>query len=191
MRRAGALIVVLLAAALGGCASLTKSECRTGDWTAIGHADGERGLPASELDKHVDACKDHGVTPDAARYRAGHAQGLAAFCTPRGGYVAGRSGEGETAACPATAKDFREAHRRGRDVHVVLRDVQDLRRSLEDLQMAAMAGDYAPEDRTQMRFRADEIERRLRLREWELERLDRQYAREFGAPELTWQELRH
>lgn len=191
MRRTGPLIVVALAAALGGCASLSKSECRAGDWNAIGRADGERGLPATEIDRHRDACKDHDVTPDAARYRAGHAQGLATFCTPRGGYVAGRKGDGNARACPDTAKGFSEAYRRGREVYVVLRDVQDLRRSLDDLQAAAMAGDYAPEDRTQMRFRTDDIERRLRLREWELERLDRQYAREFGAPELTWQELRY
>jgi len=191
MHRAGALIVAALALAAGACASLSEKQCRSGDWTAIGRADGERGLPAGEIERHREACAAHRVKPDAGRYRAGHEQGLAAYCTPRGGYVAGRRGEPYRDVCPAaSAEKFRAAFDRGREVDRVLRDVKDLRRSLDELELSAMSGDYSPEDRTQLRFRADELNQRLRMREWDLERLDRKYASEFNAPELGWQELR-
>lgn len=189
LRTPAALAAALL---LAGCASLSEKECRSGDWAAIGRADGERGAPLAELTRHREACAEHGVTPDGARYRQGHAEGLKAYCTPSGGYLAGRRGDAYREACPAGATEakFLEAFRRGREVSDLVRDVRDLRRSLDDLELAAMSGDYAPEDRTQLRFRADELSQRLRMKEWELERLDRKYAREFGAPELSWQELR-
>ena len=191
MHRAGALIVTALALAAGACASLSEKQCRSGDWAAIGRADGARGLPAGEIEKHREACAAHGVKPDAARYRAGHEQGLAVYCTPRGGYLAGRRGDAYGDVCPAaSAGKFRAAFERGREVARVLRDVKDLRRSLDELEISAMSGDYSPEDRTQLRFRADELNQRLRMREWDLERLDRKYASEFNAPELSWQELR-
>lgn len=192
MRGARALSAVLLALAAGGCASLSGQECRAGDWAAIGRQDGAKGLPATQLERHREACGSHGVAPDEAGYRAGHAQGLADYCTPRGGYVAGRRGDSYRDVCPAsTAEAFLAAHRHGREVHALLEDVKALRRSVHEVQSLALTGDYAPEDRTQMRFRADELEQRLRLREWELERLDRRYARDYGAPELSWQELRN
>lgn len=190
MRRPRALTALALAAAVGGCASLSEKQCR-GDWTEIGRADGARGVPAQELERHVEACAKHGIAPDAARYRAGHAQGLEAFCTPRGGYLAGRRGEPHRGVCSgAREAQFLEAHRRGREVAEVLREVRELRRARDELEMAALQGEYAPEDRTQLRFRAEEAGQRLRIKEWDLERLDRRYAREFGAPELSWTELR-
>ena len=186
------LLVLLALLALGGCASLSEKQCESGDWTAIGRKDGERGLEASEFERHRDACQAHGVTPDAERYRAGRDQGLAVFCTPRGGYVAGRRGDSYREVCPAASADkFLAAFRRGREVNVVVRDVKELRRSLDELEAAAMTGDYAPEDRTQMRFRADELNQRLRMKEWDVERLDRKYARQFDAPELDWVDLRY
>lgn len=191
MRGAGALIAVLLALAASGCASLSERQCRSGDWTAIGRADGAKGLPAKEIERHREACAAHGVAPDEPRYRAGHEQGLAEYCTPRGGYVTGRSGGTYRDACPAARADaFLQAHRHGRDVQALLDEVKSLRRSIDELQAVAMSGDYGPEDRTQLRFRVDELGQRLRMREWELERLDRKYAQEYGAPELTWAELR-
>lgn len=190
MRRLGVLTALALAAALGGCASLSEKECR-GDWSAIGRADGARGLPEQELERHAEACGKHDVAPDAARYRAGHAEGIATYCTPRGGYLAGRHGARYREVCPAaTAAAFLAAHRRGLEVAELLREVRELRRLKADLELAALQGDYGPEDRTQLRFRAEHAGQRLRIREWDLERLDRRHAREYGAPELSWSELR-
>ena len=184
--------VLLLPLLLAACASLTEKECRAGDWREIGRKDGAAGVPLTELSRHREACAEHGVAPDTAQYREGHAAGLKSYCTPAGGYLAGRRGDSYREVCPAGAgeKAFLDAFRHGREVHALILEIRDLRRNLDDLEMAAMSGDYAPEDRTQLRFRAEEVGRRLRLREWDLERLDRRYAREFGAPELSWQEMR-
>jgi hypothetical protein len=188
MRRAGALILAL---ALAGCASLSEKQCRSGDWRALGEQDGARGTPVTELEQHRKACDAHGVKPDEALYRAGHAAGLARYCTPSSAYEAGRAGGGSSEACPpATVKDFQRGLHRGREVYRLLVDLRELRRQRDELQLAAMSGDYAPEDRTQLRFRADELNDRVRMKEWDLERLDRRYAREFGAPELDWNDLR-
>ena len=184
-------LTLVVALALSACASLSEKQCESDDWTAIGRMDGERGLEASELARHREACAAHGVTPDEARYRAGRDAGLAVFCTPRGGYVAGRRGDVYREVCPAAGADkFLEAFRRGREVSVVLRDVKELRRSLNELEAVAITGDYTPEDRTQLRFRAEELNQRVRMKEWEVERLDRKYARQFDAPDLDWIELR-
>jgi hypothetical protein len=177
--------------ALAGCATLSEKECRRGDWDAIGREDGARGLPAAELERHRTACGKHDITPDASAWHAGHEQGLATFCTPRGGYLAGRGGETYRDVCPAAKEAaFLAAHRRGREVAERMREVRELRQQLRDLEAAALQNDGRPEDRTQMRFRAEEIGQRLRIKEWDLERLDRRYAREFGAPELSWTEMR-
>jgi hypothetical protein len=178
--------------ALAGCATLSEKECR-GDWEAIGRADGARGLPADELERHRTACGKHDITPDAAAWRAGREQGLVTFCTPRGGYLAGRGGETYRDVCPAAKEAaFLAAHRRGREVAELIREVRVLRQRRDDYEAAALQqhDDGRPEDRTQLRFRAEEAGQRLRIREWELERLDRRYAREFGAPELSWTDMR-
>lgn len=191
MRRSGPLIAAAFALAAAGCASLSGKQCRSGDWIAVGRDDGARGLPASEIERHRESCAAHGVMPDAVRYGTGHAEGLAQYCTPRGGYLAGRRADPYRKLCPAGVESrFLEAHRHGREVNVLLNEVKDLRRGVHDMETLALAGDYAPEDRTQMRFRADELNQRLRIREWDLERLDRRYARQYGAPELSWLETR-
>lgn len=190
MRGSGVLTALALAAGLVGCASLSEKECR-GDWAAIGREDGARGLPVQELERHREVCGKHDITPDAARYGAGHAEGLAAFCTPRGGYLAGRRGDAYRDVCPRAAEvAFLAAHRRGREVAELLREVRELRRVKDELELAALQGEYGPEERTHLRFRVEEAGQRLRIREWDLERLDRRSAREYGAPELGWTELR-
>jgi hypothetical protein len=160
-------------------------------WAAIGRADGERGLEAAQLERHREACAVTNVTPDPAAWRAGYEQGLAAYCTPRGGYLAGRGEAGYRQVCPAaTEAAFLAAHRHGREVAAELRELKQLRQRTHELEVAAMSGDYGPEDRTALRFRAEEARQRVRNAEWEVERLDRAYARQYGAPELTWQQLR-
>lgn len=191
MRRAGTLIALAAALLAGGCASLSEQDCRAGDWVDVGRKDGTRGLPVDELEKHRDACKAHDITPDAKNYRRGHAEGLKLYCTPQGGYVAARRGEIYREVCPAgLQRPFLAAFRNGREVHTLLEEVRELRRRADEVQVAAMSGDMSPEQRTDLRFRAEEAKQRLKMKEWDLERLDRKYSREYGASELEWDDLR-
>lgn len=185
------LIALAAGALLAGCASMSGTECSSGNWREVGRGDGARGLPAvNELPKHRKACSDHGVTPDVTAYRAGHAEGLASYCTPSNGYVAARRGELYREVCPAGAVHFLEAFRRGREVSLLLQETRDLRRRIDETQLRAMSDESVAEDRTNLRFRSEELELRLRQNERDIERLDRRYAKAFGAPELSYAELR-
>jgi hypothetical protein len=191
MRRARALTVLLAAAGLCACASLSEKQCRSGDWTSIGRDDGAHGLAANEFDKHREACKPYGKEPDAKAYEAGRAQGLKTYCTQAGAYVSARRGLGYNGVCANRSEGlFLEAFRAGQHVNTQMREVRDLRRDIDELQIAAMSEDHSDAERTQMRFRAQDLNQRLRIREWDLERADRNYAAKFGAPELTWIEVR-
>ena len=191
MRGTGALTLLALVATLGACASLSEKDCAGGDWRGIGRADGQHGLPAGELDKHRKACAAQNVVPDEAAYKAGRDEGLAEYCTPAWAYVNARRGLGYSGVC-ATRNEgaFLEAYRGGQQVATVMRDVYDLRRNVDELEVAAMTRDVPDAERTQMRMRAGDLNQRLRMREWDLEKLDRDFAKRFGAPELTWSELR-
>lgn len=78
MKTALRLIPLLLL--LAGCHSHLQrvADCKTGDWTAIGHKDGLMGEPANYAERK-DFCDDHADKPSiadaAARYSAGWAQG--------------------------------------------------------------------------------------------------------------------
>ena len=61
-----ALLVLLVAATLAGCASLSQHQCLQGDWYSIGVGDGQLGMPADRLDQHTRACAQYGVTIDTS-----------------------------------------------------------------------------------------------------------------------------
>jgi hypothetical protein len=182
-RLAGGVIVAL---ALGGCATLSEEECQGGDWQAIGRADGAAGAPAEQFERHRKACARHGIEPQEPAWRAGHAAGLAEFCTPRGGYVAGRDSKGAKQLCVGAPKEqeFLQALRRGEEISRMRRDLDQLRQNLRDLEMAVISGDYNDYDVTQARMRIGAMQGELRSREWELDRLDAEYAAEYGAPRI-------
>lgn len=69
-----ALLVLLVAATLAGCASLSQHQCLQGDWYAIGVGDGQLGMPADRLDRHTRACAQYGVTIDRQLYLEGRAE---------------------------------------------------------------------------------------------------------------------
>ena len=59
---------------LSGCAAMSESECRTGDWYALGERDatlGQRPL----IERYADQCTRYGVRPAESDYLAGWAIG--------------------------------------------------------------------------------------------------------------------
>lgn len=188
MRGLGAAraLAVIVALAATGCASLSEKECRSGDWEAIGSADGARGARADEVERHRKACARHDAAVDEEAWRAGYARGLEAFCTPAGGYVAARAGERHDNVCFGMTGEerFMAAFRDGEEVHKLLREMRDLRQRMRDYQMAALSGDYDDYDASQMRMRAAEVENALRRKQWQAETLDKRYAAEHGAKPL-------
>lgn len=117
---------LVLTATLQGCASLSEEDCLTADWAVMGEADGQQGLPVSEINRYRRQCAQYGVVPDTHAYLAARDRGLALFCTHDNGYDQGRSGAGHRLVCPAAAEpDFRRGYDLGRAVYVSLTELRN------------------------------------------------------------------
>ena len=70
------------------------------------------------------------MTPDRAAYESGRAEGVAAYCTPAGGYAAGRAGRAYEGVCAAdTPDEFFAAYRHGRAYYALRRRIAALERA--------------------------------------------------------------
>jgi hypothetical protein len=95
------------------CASLSESECRTGDWYNIGLRDGQAGYD-SRAAEHGDACRKQRVKPDLEQYNRGRTEGLRSYCTASNGYQVGLRGTPAGNVCPAASQAaFQNAYQRG------------------------------------------------------------------------------
>ncbi len=113
-------LIAAAAIALGlqGCASVSKNECITADWYAIGYENGIAGQSETQISKYRKSCAEHGVTPDLARFLQGRDVGLQRFCEPRNGYRLGRNGTGYNGVCPQRLDgEFTRAYKTGRELY--------------------------------------------------------------------------
>lgn len=86
-----------------------------GNWYDIGKNDGTQGRALSYLKNHTKACQKHGVAPQQSRYEEGRNVGLKTFCTPLGGFKAGRRGPAYQNVCPALSEvKFHQGYQLGR-----------------------------------------------------------------------------
>jgi hypothetical protein len=90
----------LIALAMVGCSSMSKTECLATDWRTIGYEDGVAGYPGNHIAQHRKACAKHGVATDLALYQKGRAQGLEEYCRPANGYRVGVRGGSYGGVCP-------------------------------------------------------------------------------------------
>lgn len=113
---------ILTATALAACASsMSRADCETADWPALGFADGRSGVPAKVSDARLNACASEGFSVDRAAFGAARLEGLAAYCTPAGGFDAGRLGQDYAGVCPAAAEpDFLSGYEAGEKLHILV-----------------------------------------------------------------------
>jgi len=96
------LSAVAVLAGLAGCASaperptLTAQQCLVTDWAAQGYADGLAGHGRDWIQRHVTACAESGVLPDAEAYNARIGDGQRAYCTPQNGFLLAARGRSYT-----------------------------------------------------------------------------------------------
>ncbi|MFT5541800.1 MAG: hypothetical protein ACI97K_001856 [Glaciecola sp.] len=92
---------------LGGCANMSKEQCETANWQAIGYEDGVAGQRDSQFSQHRQECADHGVTASIDDYLSGHKDGSQKYCTKTNGFFLGMKGKSYNRNCPdALAKSF-------------------------------------------------------------------------------------
>ncbi|MFC4161493.1 DUF2799 domain-containing protein [Chitinimonas lacunae] len=162
-----ALIVsALLPALLGGCAALSESECRVGDWYGIGERDGRNGRP-DRIGSYAEACNKYAVLPDIGDYQSGRERGLRSYCLPENGYREGRSGSSYQGVCPAeTASAFLREYERGRVVYELAQQVDrldhEVRRLGRDIDRLEDAYRQSKDDKEKHRLSRErrELERR-------------------------------
>ena len=122
----GALVV------LASCASLSETQCRSGDWERIGLRDGADGRSPDFIATNADACADYGITPDVAAWEAGRQEGLKLYCTPSRAYDRGVDGfTFREEVCPAEMQTtLSRANRSGLRLHEIEDDISDTRREI-------------------------------------------------------------
>ena len=118
------IVLVLLAASLGGCATMSADECATGNWIAVGFEDGARGYTSEQFSKHRQACAKHGVTADMQAYQQGRSQGLVEFCQPGRGFDFGSNGGQYKGVCSVELEPgFLDAYRVGQRLYTLRTNV--------------------------------------------------------------------
>ncbi|MEX0644397.1 MAG: DUF2799 domain-containing protein [Parvularculaceae bacterium] len=116
MRKA---VLFLFLFALAGCAGMSKKECLTADWRAIGYEDGAAGAPVSAITPRRQACAEKiGAAPDMDAYLTGRNEGLADYCRPANGFAVGARGAAYQGVCKdEIAEPFLAAYRRGSELY--------------------------------------------------------------------------
>ncbi|MGZ5051632.1 MAG: DUF2799 domain-containing protein [Methylobacter sp.] len=95
-RLTGFLCVVFLS----GCATLSKEDCRRGDWFGLGVRDGLAGEPSNRLSDHVTACYEYGIAINNEAYFAGRERGLHDYCRIDNAFQLGLNGHPYRHVCP-------------------------------------------------------------------------------------------
>ncbi len=92
IRRFLGLALCLMLLVLGGCASMSESECKTANWGQVGFNDGANGVRPNRIAEYAEDCGKIGIKPDANAYRAAWDQGIQRYCTPQRGWADGQQG---------------------------------------------------------------------------------------------------
>ena len=129
------LTALVVLSGLGGCASLSKSECMNANWEDIGIRDGANGQPEEYLIQHSTACAKVHVVPDRGAWLHGREQGLERFCVPHRAYQLGEYGSGfEVGICRNFDQDrLQDAYEKGRDVHRFADELSSIDGEMRDI----------------------------------------------------------
>lgn len=173
---------------LSGCATLSKEECKIGNWQAIGYSDGVAGYYPDRLISHAEACSKASVMPDNQAWERGRQMGLKQYCTASNAYTLGRRGTTFNKVCPVTTTDtLQQINRQGLESYRLNKQINADKQLLEkyrteyeklrngeklDFKTEKEARDrlvYLPAEFQKIKRRVDDNERQLEA----LERINR------------------
>jgi hypothetical protein len=147
-------------ATLGGCASISKSECLSANWEDVGVRDGANGRGEEYLIQHSKACAEVGVTPDRESWLKGRDRGLERFCVPQRAYQIGEyGGNFDVGICRGFDEDrLARAYDRGRDVHRISQDISSLNGEINTLRNLLEKKDLEQKERERLIYRLGQLE---------------------------------
>ncbi|AVX05814.1 hypothetical protein MXMO3_03309 [Maritalea myrionectae] len=117
---------------LAGCATLSKSQCQTGDWQQIGFGDGASGATSSRFADHQEACSDHGITVDRAQYMQGYNRGLQQYCTPSKAADVGLAGRTYKNVCQGEeGVSFLRVYAAAKEVYEVDQEIEGIQDKID------------------------------------------------------------
>ncbi|WP_193187051.1 DUF2799 domain-containing protein [Nisaea sediminum] len=196
MRSAKTIVLMFCGLILAGCSSLSKEECRLGDWNAIGFADGSKGKGSKRIADHRKSCAEYGISPNLDAYLAGRERGLDHYCAPSNGYQAGLRDDDYDGVCRARDEAaFLAAYNAGLAVHEVKDKIDDLeyqirkkRREVEEVDKAldlarsrkiasAADGEAVRNELLTLGVQSERLNGEKRVLEKELELLENELAR--------------
>lgn len=158
-----ACLMAVALAVLGGCASIDTKDCKTTDWYNRGLAEGNWGAAPNQIDEHSQICSKVQITPDAARWRAGYAEGIKSYCTANSGWNRGASNETYRGACVGLDEPtFLRYHRAGQQLYRARQELNQV-----DARRKKLQADYNFTTKEDVRRRLGE----------DLQRADREYTR--------------
>lgn len=102
------------------CTEISRDDCISGDWRAIGLRDGQAGYGPSRLSEQARICKAFGVSPDAAAWEQGRREGIGQYCTPQNAHRLGQKGRPISDLCTASERaSMASAHAKGLKYHEI------------------------------------------------------------------------
>jgi Protein of unknown function (DUF2799) len=154
------ILVPIALAALGGCSSLSKSECLSADWADVGVRDGANGRGEEYLIQHSKACAKVHVTPDRDRWLKGRERGLERFCVPYRAYQIGEYGGGfDVGLCRGFDEErLLNAYEQGREVHRLAGEVGSLDSEIRDIRATLEKKDLEQKERERLAYRLGQLE---------------------------------
>ncbi len=142
------IVIILSIVVISGCASLSQSQCQSGDWYGIGLTDGSVGAPLSTLEQHRNSCGEYAIRIDGEAWRAGRDEGLKQYCRPSNGYQLGRYGNSFNNVCPNNLSDeFNRAFSYGNKIHLLGLTIADMERKKIEVEEAILDESLSREDR--------------------------------------------
>lgn len=168
-----AALAVLVLASLGGCATLSESECRLSDWYDIGFRDGRQGQPTDRINEHVQACARHGTAPDRERYLDGRFAGLESYCTPHNGLAVGRSGHAYYGVCARhEERAFMSGYSLGHSLHRARGRLYSINSEISTVEEKLKSKETTDEDRAVAVYRRVQLEGERGAASAEVDRLE-------------------
>ncbi len=122
------LLILFVLGFAASCSTMTKEDCRDGDWNTQGFEDAAHGRPKGDFDRHAATCKDFGYPVDEEMYARGYEKGLERFCTYKRGYKFGLADETYRDTCPEESEpEFYKGYTAGKQERKLDKAAQERR----------------------------------------------------------------